>query len=169
MSSISSSSTGSMMSSEYAVDMARAWRTDNVAQDYMKGETFGRPDFIRAPSQAASTPTPAAPLAPPPAPTAAIEAFMRGMEERLNQRQDQRTTEISRQITVLSDEVRELRTTVVAINKQVSNLTSMGFCDKVKSFHPCYNHLQKVAVRGLTGKELDLVQKSKTIQLEGAK
>jgi hypothetical protein len=160
-------SVGSMMSSDYAVDMARAWRTDNVAQDPMKGETFGRPEFVRAPSQAFTPP--AAPLAPPPSPTAAIEAFMRGMEERLNQRQDQRTADLSRQITVLSDEVRELRTTVVAINKQVSNLTSMGFCDKVKSFHPCYNHLQKVAVRGLSAKELDLVQKSKTIQLEGAK
>ncbi len=176
-SSSSSASTSSIVSSQYAFEMARAWRTDNVAQDPMKGETFDRPELVRAPSQAFTAP--AAPLAPPPAPTAAIEALLAGMEQRIRGEFAAQTTELvglRRDIPVvggkvdsLTTEVRELRGMVVAVNKQVSNLVSMGFCDKVKTLVPCCNHLKNVSVRGLTPKELDLVGKSKTIQLEGAK
>ncbi len=184
----------SLKGDQYSYEMARAWRTDDVAQDYLKGavpDPQQAPTLPRAPSQVAAAPNPQpapapAPLAPPPAPTAAIEAFMRGMEQRLSgemltlrgQITSQsgliaaQTTEIGSlkgEISALKDKVGDLEKTIVAVNKQVSNLTSMGFCDKVKSFHPCYNHLQKVAVRGLSGKELDLVQKSKTIQQPGVK
>lgn len=195
-------SAGSMFSSDYAVDMARAWRTDNVAQDYMKGEEVSTktPDFVRAPSQAFTIPNPTAPLAPPPAPTAAIAALLAGMEERIrgevgtlraqistqsaqlttqSLQLSAQTTEIGNlrgQVTALTGKVTDLTTqvtdlsdTIKAVNKQVSNLVSMGYCDKLKTLVPCCNHLKNVSVRGLTAKELELVQKSKTLQQPGVK
>lgn len=190
-SSSSSASTSSIVSSQYAFEMAKAWRTDNVAQDPMKGDMFGRPELVRAPSQVAAAPNPqpapaAAPLAPPPSPTAAIEAFLRGMEQRMTgemtalrgqvaAQSAQLATQTSEirslrgEVTALTGKVDDLGDTIKAVNKQVSNLVSMGFCDKIKTLAPCCNHLKNVSVRGLTAKELDLVQKSKTIQLQGAK
>jgi hypothetical protein len=168
-SSSSSASASSIVSSQYAFEMAKAWRTDNVAQDPMKGDMFGRPELVRAPSQAFTAP--AAPVAPPAAapvvgPSSAdILTFL----QTFDRRQEERLGELSGRITKLTDEVSELRGMVSATNKQVSNLVSMGFCDKLKTLSPCCNHLKSVSVRGLTAKELELVEKSKTIQLQGAK
>lgn len=180
----------SLKEDQYSYDMARAWRTDDVGQDYLKGaiedqRREGReriqqeaPFLSRAPSQVATS-MPTAPLSPPPAPTAAIEALLIGMERRITEEVTTlraqvaaQTTELvglRGQVTVLTGKVDDLGNTIKAVNKQVSNLVSMGFCDKVKTLVPCCNHLKKVAERGLTSQELVLVQKSKTLQQPGVK
>jgi hypothetical protein len=68
-------------------------------------------------------------------------------------------TGLSAQVTTLTTKVDDLNDTIQALNKQVTNLTSMSGCDKLRTLLPCGNHLKTVSMRGLTDKQIQLVNK----------
>jgi len=64
--------------------------------------------------------------------------------------------DVMRSLTLISEDVRHLRRTTTLQHKQITNLVSMGCCDKLKSMVIC-GHLKTVRDRGLTDEEKEFL------------